>query len=142
MIRRLAKSLLVLSVLSAVVACSDDERTIVVGPPTEPPATGAPTGTATVPASPVSTETRTEVPSTSTPTPVLETPPPTEPVLISRDLDELPPGPVPEEVGCGPDDDFCDHGHTEVLGIAHAFTNPDEVVYYKVTVDPYPTDTD
>jgi len=69
MIRRLAKSLLVLSVLSAVVACSDDERTIVVGPPTEPPATGAPTGTATVPASPVSTETRTEVPSTSTPTP-------------------------------------------------------------------------
>ncbi len=93
-------------------------------------ATGAPIATATATAEPVATETATSTP--------------TEPVFtfVSRPPAALPPGPVPQSLGCGVDDDFCDHTNTTVLGVSHAYTAPDDVVVYRVTVDAAATGTD
>jgi hypothetical protein len=53
-----------------------------------------------------------------------------------------PAGPVLGGVQCDPTSDTCVHTHTQLFAIAHAFVDPANTVYYRVTVPAAPTGTD
>ena len=111
---------LVVLVMGMMTGCSDDDD----GP-------GVPTATPTaspVPATPTSTVT--PIPATSTPT---LTPVPGTPTIMF---------PAPAALECLPDTNNCGHTNTELFAIAHAFTDPDKTVYYRVTVPARSTGND
>ena len=53
-----------------------------------------------------------------------------------------PGGPPLGTVQCDPSPDTCAHAHTQLLAISHAFVDPANTVYYRVTVPAAPTGTD
>ena len=74
---------------------------------------------------------------TSAPTPLPATPtsapsPPATPTS----------GPQLGELECDPSSDTCVHSNTELFAIAHAFVDPDNTVYYRVTVPAWSTGSD
>jgi hypothetical protein len=62
----------------------------------------------------------------------------------SGDGSSTPPpgGPLLGTQQCDPMSDLCVHTHTELFAISHAFVDPDNTVYYRVTVPAWRTGTD
>jgi hypothetical protein len=53
-----------------------------------------------------------------------------------------PGGPLLGEQECDASTDTCVHTHTRLLAVSHAFVDPDNTVYYRVTVPAWSTGTD
>jgi hypothetical protein len=146
--RFLTRALVIMAMVFLAAGCGDDNdgrsgsSTPTREPTTPPPMTATPAPPSVTPTQPPPSVTPTQPPPSVTPTQPAPSVTPTQPPLGTRPPEKLPPGPDPQEVDCDPASDHCDHARTSVLAVAHAYTDPDNTVYYKVTVDAAPTGTD